>query len=109
LTDLRLEKNARAGSMTTIPVSRGDATEIYLNARCTAADFLQVELIDASTGHVVPGFSRDESARVTGDSARQRVEWKNAKLSALKARSFQVRVHFAGAAGSPRLYAIEFQ
>jgi hypothetical protein len=110
LTDLRLERSAKAGSMTTIPIARGTASELYLNARCSESGYLQVEIIDASTGQVVPGFSRDESRRMTRDAVQHRAEWTSGKqLNALGAGSFQIRVYFAGSGSSPTLNALEFR
>ncbi len=109
-THLELVKGRARGSLTTIPIGRGTASELYLNADCSEGGFLQAELIDPASGRPLPGYSREESTRFEGDSVAWRVEWENGRgLHGLKVDSFQIKFHLAATGGSPKLYSFKLK
>ena len=109
-THLTLEDGRDQGSVTTIPVDRGIATELYVNASCAEGGRIEVELIDPQSGQALPGFSREECTPITTDSLGQRVGWRK-KRSLADARNapFQIRFHLTGGDSSPKLYSFEFR
>jgi hypothetical protein len=110
-TNLQLAENRHAGSFTTIPIGRGSATQLVVNADCGARGYLEIELIDPATGRALPGYSREESVRMTGDSTAHTIEWKGKRdLSEIGTSPYEVRVYFEGAEkGFPKLYSLEFK
>ena len=49
------------------------------------------EVLDAASGRVLPGFSRNDCIPAAGDRLDAEVKWKGAKLSSLKGRSVRIR------------------
>ena len=109
-THLELVKDRARGSLTTIPIGPGTASELYVNADCSEGGSLQVELIDPASGRPLPGYSREESPRFEGDSLAWRVEWEQGRsLDGLKGNSFQIKFHLAATGGSPKLYSFSLK
>lgn len=109
-TDLELAESRRDGSLTTIPISRGNASQLYVNGNSGSQGYLEVELIDAASGRAIPGFSRADAIRVVGDATAQPVRWKNeSDLSRMKTKAFQIRIYFEGVNGFPKLYSLGFK
>jgi hypothetical protein len=108
-THLTLEDGQDQGSVTTIPVDRGTATELHVNASCAERSRIEVELIDPESGQAIPGFSRDECTPLTTDSLAHRVGWGKRRLAEVHIASFQIRFHLTKARASPELYSFEFR
>ena len=106
---LRLEDGQKKGLVTTIPVERGSATDLYINASCGQGSSLEVELIDPESGIVLTGYSREECTSLKTDSLAYRVVWGNRRLSDINNASFQIRFHFTKGRVSPNLYSFEFR
>ena len=96
--------------MTTIPIQMQGATDLYLNLDGGYQGSIQVELLDPSTGEVIPGFGRRDNGKLTGSSTSRRVLWEEGKsLGTLANRPFQIRFHLAGQGKFPRLYSFRFE
>ena len=108
-TQLTLEDDRDYGSVTTIPVDRGNATELYVNASCADGSRIEVELINPESGKVLPGFSRKECIPITTDSLAHRVGWEKRSFADARNASFQVRFHLTKGRESPGLYSFEFR
>jgi len=108
-THLILEDGQDQGSVTTIPVVRGAATELNVNASCADGSRIEVELVDPKTGDTLPGFSRKDCTPVTTDSLAHRVVWGKQSLADVRAASFQIRFHLSGGSSSPKLYSFQFR
>ncbi len=108
-THLTLEDGRDQGSVTTIPVDRGVATELYVNASCAEDSRIEVELIDPKSGQAIPGFSREECTPLTTDSLAHRISWGKRSLADARNASFQIRFHLANGRESPGLYSFEFR
>ena len=108
-THLTLEDGQDQGSVTTIPVDRGSATDLFINASCADSRRIEVELIDPASGQTLPGFSREECAPLTTDSLAHRVGWGKQSLADVRNASFQIRFHLAGGDSSAELYSFEFR
>ena len=108
-TYLSLENARDQGSVTTIPVAQGGATELHLNAVCPKGSRIEVELIDSESGQPIPGFTRKECQPITGDSHAHPVRWGKRSLPQKTKSPFQIRFHLIKGNESPRLYAFEFR
>jgi hypothetical protein len=109
-TDLQLAEKQHAGNFTTIPISRGSASQLYVNADCGVDGYIEIELIDAATGGPLPGYSREDAVRVSGDVSAHPVQWKQqSDFRSLAVGQFQIRVYFSGGDASPKLYSIGFE
>ena len=108
-THLTLEDGQEQGSVTTIPVDRGSATELYVNATCAEDSRIEVELIDPESGQAIPGFSREECTPITTDSLGQRIDWGKRSLADVRNASIQIRFHLVRGDSSPELYSFEFR
>ena len=108
LTHLTLEDGRDQGTVTTIPVNRGAATELHVNAACTGGSRIAIELIDPKSGQPLPGFSRDECTPITTDSLTHRIGWGNRRLADARSASFQIHFHLTTGSTPPRLYSFEF-
>jgi hypothetical protein len=108
-THLTLEDGRDQGSVTTIPVNRGAATELHVNASCADGSRIEVELIDPESGQTLPGFSGEECTPITTDSLAHRVGWGKRSLADARKASFQIRFYLAGGDSSPKLYSFEFR
>jgi hypothetical protein len=84
----------------TIPVRRGAASEIRLNADCGPGGRIEADLLDAATGRTIA-----ESLPIAGDVLSEAVRWKGAV--SLAERDFQLRLRLSGQ--ETRIYAIEFR
>ncbi|MEE3371544.1 MAG: hypothetical protein VX346_19585 [Planctomycetota bacterium] len=107
-THLTLEDGQEQGTVTTIPVNRGSATELHVNASCTGGSQIAIELIDPKSGRPLPGFSRNECTPITTDSLTHRVGWGNRRLADARSVSFQIHFHLTTGSTPPRLYSYEF-
>lgn len=108
-THVTLEDGRDQGNITTIPVGRGAATELLVNASCADGNRIEVELIDPNTGKPLPRFSRKESTVITTDSLGHRVRWGRQRLADADSVSFQIRFYLTGKDSSPDLYSFEFR
>lgn len=108
-THMRLEDGHEHGSLTTIPVDRGSATELLINASCADGGRIEVELIEAGTDQALPGFSREECTPMTIDSLGHQVGWGNRTLAEVRNASFRIRFHLTSGGTSPELYSFEFR
>ncbi len=108
-THLRLEGDQKKGIVTTIPVERGSATDLYINASCGQGSGLEVELIDPESGVFLTGYSREECTPLETDSLAYRVVWGDRRLKDVRNASFQIRFHFTKGRMSPNLYSFEFR
>ena len=95
---------ARMGEIVTRPlVFEGD--HMVLNVSCEPDGYAAVELLDDS-GRPVPGYTRQDCDRITGDSVSEVVSWRGqADVSRLVGRPVQVRIVLRKA----RLYAFGFE
>ncbi|HIG18275.1 MAG TPA: hypothetical protein EYQ31_13905, partial [Candidatus Handelsmanbacteria bacterium] len=108
-TYMTVEDDRKQGSVTTIPVVRGDATELHVNASCVKGSRIDVELIDSKSGQTLPGFSREECTPITSDSLGHRVRWGKRALGDVPNASFQIHFHLANGREAPRLYSFGFR
>jgi hypothetical protein len=108
-THVTLEEGREQGTITTIPVDRGAATELLVNASCTDDNRIKVELVDPNTGEPLPRFSRKECTIIKTDSLAHRVSWGRRQLADVGKASFQIRFHLTGRDSSPELYSLEFR
>ncbi len=69
---------------------------ITINADATDGD-VRVELLTAE-GYRVAGYTRDQSAIITGNSFRHPVNWKDKAMTNLAAGRYQLRLHLKTAA-----------
>ena len=105
-THLQPEKDR--GSLTTIPVNPGQASQLLINANSGQGGYLEAELLDTKNGRPIAGFTRADSVRFEGDSVSHRMKWKgNENLPKLD-HPFQIRFHLVGSKGFPRLYSFSF-
>jgi len=108
-THLTLEDGQQQGSVTTIPVDRGAARDLYVNASCGKGSRLEVELIDPESGEVVPGYSREQCTPLETDSLVHRVVWGNLSFGDASQAPVQLRFHFTNGRSPANLYAFEFR
>ncbi len=114
-TSLQLAGNAQSGSLTTIPFSLTEqGARIHVNVKCPDKSALQVEVIDAKSGIVLPGYSLDECHAITGDQFDAAITWdshgalpKSAQLPNEQG-DVRLRFHLSGEEGSPKLFAFWF-
>ena len=107
-THLTLEDGQEQGSVTSILVDRGSATELFINASCADGSRIEVELIESESDGVLPGFSREECTPITTDSLGHRVGWGNRRLADVRNASFRIRFHLTSGGTSPELYSFGF-
>ena len=108
-THLTLEDSRDVGSVTTIPIDRGDAAELQVNASCADGSRIEVELINPESGQTLPGFSREECVPITTDSLAHQVVWTKRSLADVRNAKFQLRFHLTQGRDSPKLYSFEFR
>ena len=107
-THLQLEKGRRQGSVTTIPVARGTAKDLIVNAACSANSKVSVELVDPKSGKPLAGFSRRDHTPLSTDSLAHTITWGQLRLSDVRAKTFQIRIHLKGDK-SPKVYSFRFR
>ena len=107
-TQVRLEDDRDEGIVTTIPVDRGTAAELIVNAFCADGSKIAVELVDPETGETLPNFTRENCTVITTDSLLHKVNWGGRSLKDLTHDSFQIRFYLSGSKTSPELYSFEF-
>jgi hypothetical protein len=100
---MSLDAAPEGGEFTTPPlVFDGDRLE--LNFDGSAGGWAEVEFLDAA-GQPVPGFSRQDAERVTGNSVSRLVRWRGkSDLSRLRGTPIRLRLMLRDA----RLYAFQF-
>ena len=107
-TCVELLPQATTGVLTTIPFRLDQVCGLGLNARCSSACPIRVEVLEAAGEFPVPGYSLDKSCPISGDGCRIPVKWQGtARLPA--GRPMRLRFHFSGHAGVPRLYSYCFR
>lgn len=105
-TSIRLDVKQCRGELTTIPFQLPDQRhQLHLNALCPSGSELRVELLDASTGKSLPGFSSEDCHPIQGDHLDTMVKWRGQEMPNRRVR---LRFQFRGADQSPRLYAFWF-
>ena len=108
-THVRLEDGRSEGIVTTIPIDRADAADLFVNAFCTEESRIEVELVDPKTGKPVPHFTRMDCTMIKSDSLAHRVAWGERNLADIPGDSFQIRFYLTGGESSPELYSFEFK
>jgi hypothetical protein len=68
-----------------------EVRSISVNADASDGD-IRLELLDAD-GYRLPGFTRDDSAILTGDSLHHAAKWSGADLATLPAGKYSLRLH----------------
>ncbi len=93
-----------SGFVETTPLEIERSTRLTVNVADVAArrSWVDVEVLDAGTGDVVLGFSRNECAPLDIDGVRASAVWQGADLGACDRRHIRIRFHLHGAA---RLHA----
>ena len=91
------------GQVTLKPRDLSGIRSIAVNADASEGD-IRLELLDAD-GYRMPGFTRGDSAVLTGDSLRHVAKWKRAELSALPVGEYSLRLHLHKAT----VYAVTFE
>ena len=109
LTQLTLEEGRDQGSVTSIPVVRGSAHDLYVTAWCATGSRIEVALIDPTSGQALPGFSRAECTALTTDSLAHRIRWGKRSLADVSQASFRIHFHLVIGGASPQLYSFEFR
>jgi hypothetical protein len=95
----RVKKPGTLGALTTRPITFG-GQHLFVNADLSGGGELRVEVLDRR-GTVIPGFTKDACAPVTGDGVRLPVRWSGASLASLAGQP--VRFRFSLTLG--RIYA----
>lgn len=111
-THVRLEANQRAGTLTTIPLERADASRLSLrvNAACGSTGSILIEVIDSTTGRPIEGFTVDDCEPIRGDGLKHRVPWGDRLWLPLEGRRrCALRFHLRSPDDSPKLYSYEFE
>jgi hypothetical protein len=73
---------------TSLPVS---GKSLYVNAAAQAGT-LKIELLDAATGAIIPGYTMSDSVALQADSVRTKLQWQGvADLSVLMGNSVKIR------------------
>jgi hypothetical protein len=70
-----IDSTAREGIIATQPLL-SDGSQLIVNVDCGTRGYLDVELADINDD-VIPGYERSRCIRITGDSTREAVRWKN--------------------------------
>lgn len=82
------------GQITTRPIEFGLQTKITLNAVASEGAVLP-ELLDVE-GRLLRGFTKDDAAKITGDSLAHPTRWRGAGESQPPAGKYLLRIHLAG-------------
>lgn len=95
------------GRLQTVPIAdgSGDPLGLSLNAACDEASEIRVQLLDALTNHVVPGYSLAECEPVNADGVFLPVRWKEHPFIASALKSVRLQFELRGAAA---LYGFEW-
>ncbi len=97
LTNAALPGAGDPGQVTTKPLTF-TGTDLHLNAVVHPHGSLTVEVLDATTGQPIPGYSAAQSTAVSGDQLDHSVRWKGGKsLGALAGRQVELRFYLTGA------------
>ena len=109
-THLQARDALTPGTVTTKPITVKDAAHARLTVNVSHVlpwrDWIEVEVLDAETGKLLPGYSRKDAVGVMTEGLRVPVEWKDHKtLEAVSASQVRLRFHFNGRA---RLYSFTF-
>ena len=107
-TDLRLKAGRTSGSCTTLPIRPGTAELLLVNAECDQGQ-ITVELLDAATGRVLPGYAAVDCVPLVGDGVAQVVQWKNSAGLRAVPGDFRICFHLQGAGGGPKFHSFFFQ
>ena len=111
-TNLQLGQGRQEGSLTTIPIARGHASQLWVNADC-GADGYHSKLSCSMRPQAVPSPASPRGRgrpAYPGDVMANSVQWKQqSDLHAITAQQFQVKVHFVGGQGYPKLYSFGFK
>jgi hypothetical protein len=86
---ISLDAGEREGQILTRPLVLSGAT-LRVNLEAPQGQ-VWAEILDAASGRVLPGFSRNDCIPATGDRLDAEVKWKGAKLSSLKGRNARIR------------------
>ena len=68
-----------------------------------------MELLDAATGRVLPGYAAVDCVPLVGDGVAQVVQWKNSAGLRAVPGDFRIRFHLQGAGGGPKFHSFFFQ
>jgi hypothetical protein len=111
---MSLKAGQSQGSLTTIPflVENLDRARLVVNLehRGSGKGNLRVEILDAATGQVVPGYSAMDCHTIVEDGLALPVSWSNnVNLTGIRAKRICFRFHLSGDANSPRLCSFGFE
>jgi len=114
-TAVELADSADKGVVETIPFRPPrQSRTLHVNADCGQRGSIRAELLDATTGQTLPGYSLAECKPVNGDHLGAMVSWRShdtlPRASALPELNGRVRLRFqlTGDVGFPKLYAFWF-
>ena len=114
-TAIELVGGADQGVVETIPFRPPQSPRtLHVNANCGQRGSIRAELLDATTGQALPGYSFAECEPVRGDNLDATITWRShgtlPRASALPKRNgkLQLRFQLTGDAGSPKLHAFWF-
>lgn len=96
-----LQSDGYAGSFTTKTL-RVAGDKLHLNYVVQEGGSVLVEVLDEG-GSIIPGFSKDECAPLTGDQASASVTWKEAGFKLLEGRNIKLKFYLRDA----EVYAFE--
>lgn len=83
------------GTVTTKPLAR-NANTLYVNADLDREGELLVEVLDASTGQPIPGFTKADAQKIRGDQLSAKVTWGGASLASLGDRQVELKFYLTG-------------
>lgn len=107
-TNLQPELGHISANFTTIPIRPGNATRIYSNADCGQGEIV-AEILDFSSGDVLPGYSRDNCIPIKEDSLVHHLMWnQHDNLNSVQ-KDFQIRFYLIGTNSRPKLFSIQFK
>jgi hypothetical protein len=111
---MRLKAGQDEGNLTTIPFIAEDLDRarlvVNLEHREPGKGNLRVEILDAATGQVVPGYSAADCHPISEDGLALPVNWSSkVDLRGIQAKRIRFRFHLSGAGNSPRLCSFGFE
>lgn len=109
-----LKAGQSEGSLTTIPflAESLDRARLVVNVEHMGSGKgnLRVEILDAATGQVVPGYNAQECHPIVDDGLALPITWNNnVDLAGIRAKKICFRFHLSGDANSPRLCSFGFE
>ncbi len=111
---MRLKDGQDAGTLTTIPfvAESLDRTRLVVNLQYLESGNgnLKVEVLDAATGQVIPGYGVTDCHAIAQDGLALPVSWNShSDLTGIQASRICFRFHLKGNPNSPRLCSFGFE